>query len=86
MKDEELKEDLIDKLGIALRMVRRAVAGNMFTQWAFNKKNGLFSLSFFNKEVLPEEIFLSWHSCPVWDWKNTVVSDSFIKIDSEPPW
>ncbi|HFJ8830399.1 TPA: hypothetical protein ACGWAD_002288 [Enterococcus faecium] len=25
MKDEELKEDLIDKLGIALRMVRRAV-------------------------------------------------------------
>ncbi|HFL0201088.1 TPA: hypothetical protein ACGX3B_002374 [Enterococcus faecium] len=23
MKDEELKEDLIDKLGIALRMVRR---------------------------------------------------------------
>ena len=32
MKDEELKEDLIDKLGIALRIVRRAVAGNMFTQ------------------------------------------------------
>ncbi|EFF37617.1 hypothetical protein EfmE980_1415 [Enterococcus faecium E980] len=26
MKDEELKEDLIDKLGIAVRMVRRAVA------------------------------------------------------------
>ncbi len=32
---------------------------------SIQQKEWSFFIVIFNKEVLPEEIFLSWHSCPV---------------------